>query len=90
MRHQQEPYETEINEEVEKEYEWLQEGKRCTLPHHDKDIAEFGKRMDKMEAKMDASNVRFEVKIDASSKRLEAMFMPLLTERKRSVHTALS
>ena len=81
IRLQREPFETEITEEVEKEYarleaEWLGEEEGT-----EKNIADMATRMEELEAKLDASNERLEAKIDASQLRLEAMFQQLLASR---------
>ena len=68
IRLQQEPYESEINEEVEKEYERLQEENEPPKADIQQDIADMRTRMDAMEAKMDATNTR-----------MEAMFKELLS-----------
>ena len=82
IRLQREPYETEINEEVAKEYKRLEElDGDNTKADIDEDIADMSTRMDDMEAKMDASQQRLEAKIDAANTRLEAMFKELLSAR---------
>ena len=67
IRHQREPYESEINEEVEKEYERLQEDNETPEANIEQKIADMRTRMDAMEAKVDAANTR-----------MEAMFKELL------------
>ena len=47
----------------------------------EKNIADMATRMDKLEAKVDASNERLEKKIDASHARLEAMFQQILASK---------
>lgn len=92
MRLQREPFETEINEEVEREYQRLEEERAGEEQSAEKSIAEMATRMEeleakvdasnkRLEAKLDASNERLEAKIDASQARLEAMFQQLLTAK---------
>ena len=81
MRLQREPFETEINEEVEREYQRLEEERAGEEQSAEKSIAEMATRMEELEAKVDASNERLEAKIDASQARLEAMFQQLLTAK---------
>ena len=92
IRLQREPFETEINEEVEKEYQRLEEERAGEDQIAEKSIADISNRMDDLEAKLDASNERLEAKIDASNERLEAkidashsrleaMFQQLLASR---------
>ena len=70
IRLQREPYKSEINEEVEKEYEWLQEENEPPEADIQQDIADMRTRVDAMEAKKDAANTR-----------VEAMFKELLSRR---------
>jgi hypothetical protein len=81
IRLQREPYETEIVEEVEKEYQRLEAERAGEEVSPEKSIADMAIRMDELEAKLDASNERLEAKIDASQSRLEAMFQQLLAAR---------
>jgi hypothetical protein len=81
IRLQREPFETEINEEVEKEYQRLEGERAGEEQSAEKSIAEMATRMEELEAKLDASNERLEAKIDASQSRLEAMFQQLLAAR---------
>jgi predicted nuclease with TOPRIM domain len=81
IRLQREPFETEINEEVEKEYQQLEGERAGEEQSAEKSIAEMATRMEELEAKLDASNERLEAKIDASQSRLEAMFQQLLAAR---------
>jgi hypothetical protein len=81
IRLQREPYETEIVEEVEKEYQRLEAERAGEEVSAEKSIADMAIRMDELEAKLDASNERLEAKIDASQSRLEAMFTQLLAAR---------
>jgi hypothetical protein len=81
IRLQREPFETEISEEVEKEYQRLEAERFGKDEGTEKNIADMATRMEELEAKLDASNERLEVKIDASQSRLEAMFQQLLASR---------
>lgn len=81
IRLQREPYETEIIEEVEKEYARLEAERLGEEQGTEKNIADMATRMDELEAKLDASHDRLEKKIDASQSRLEAMLQQLLASR---------
>ena len=81
IRLQREPYETEIAEEVEKEYQRLEAERAGEEQSAEKSIADMAIRMEELEAKLDASNERLEAKLDASQSRLEAMFQQLLAAR---------
>ena len=81
MRLQREPFETEINEEVEKEYQQLEEERAGEDQSAEKSIADMATRMEELEAKLDATTERLEAKIDASQSRFEAMFQQILAAR---------
>ena len=81
IRLQREPFETEITEEVKKEYARLEAERLGEEEGTEKNIADMATRMEELEAKLDASNERLEAKIDASQSRLEAMFQQLLASR---------
>ena len=81
IRLQREPFETEIVEEVEKEYQRLEAERLGEEEGSEKSIADVAARMEELEAKLDASNERLEAKIDASHSRLEAMLQQLLASR---------
>ena len=81
IRLQREPFETEIVEEVEKEYQRLEAEWVGEESSAEKSIADMANRMEELEAKLDASNERLEAKIDASQSRLEAMFQQLIAAR---------
>ena len=81
IRLQREPFETEINEEVEKEYQHLEAERFGEEQDTEKNIADMATMMEELEAKLDASNDRLEAKIDASQSRLEAMFQQLIASR---------
>ena len=72
IRLQREPFETEIIEEVEKEYARLEAERLGEEEGTDKNIADMATRMEELEAKLDASNERLEAKLNASNERLEA------------------
>ena len=62
------PYESEINEEMEAQYNEMQEDRDID----DDNVQEFENKLQELEQKMEASNERLEGRIDASSTRLEA------------------
>lgn len=85
IRHKREPFESEINEEIEEQYQQLQAEKDSDddgMEELDTRMQELEARMDasneRLEAKIDASNTRLESKIDESHQRLEAMFRQLI------------
>ena len=53
-------------EEVEKEYQWLEEERLGEGHGTEKNIADMATRMEEWEAKLDALNERLEAKLDAS------------------------
>lgn len=64
------PYESEINEEMEAQYNEMQEDR--DIDDDDDDVQEVENKLQELEQKMEASNERLEGRIDASSTRLEA------------------
>ena len=66
---------------MEKEYQRLEAERVGEEQTAEKSIADMATRMEELEAKLDASNVRLEAKLDASQSRLEAMFQQLLASR---------
>jgi hypothetical protein len=74
LRHNREPYETKLNEEVVKEFSRQEEEKRRTPPNYGKDIYELGTRMDAMECTVK----RLEANFHASADRMEAMMRQVL------------
>lgn len=70
IRLQRQPYESEINEEMEEQYSRMQEEKDSD--DDDDDLQEVDYKLQELEEKMEASNERLEERIDASSTRLES------------------
>lgn len=102
LRYHREPFESEINDEIEEQYQLLEAEKHNTVADEDDDddvedfdtrMGELQTRMDastqKLEAKINASNGRLESKIDDSNQRMEAMFRQLLSAKALHMEPAL-
>jgi hypothetical protein len=87
IRLQREPFESEIIEEVEKEFQRLEAERLGEDQGTEKNVQDIAARVEELEAKLDASNERLEAKIDASQLRLEAMFKELLASRAPIIST---
>jgi hypothetical protein len=81
IRLQREPFESEIIEEVEKEFQRLEAERLGEDQGTERNVQDIAARVEDLEAKLEASNERLEAKIDASQLRLEAMFKELLASR---------
>lgn len=85
LKHNREPFESELNDEVAREYIRQQEEKHGSAPDHDKDIEEMATRITEMEE----NATRLESNMDKVHRRLEAMMKLLLAATPNAVDMAV-
>jgi len=85
LKHKREPYESELTEEVAREYSRQQAEKKCSPPDHGRDIEELGMRMNDMEESLS----RVASTLETSNKRLETVFNLLIARKGTADNTAV-